>query len=200
MHIWEEKWLPTPTTYKSISPPRDFNDFPMVSTLIDQETKSWKADLVRRTFLPFEVDTILGIPLSYSLLEDMHIWTGNKKGEFSFRSAYYVALTIVESNHEGKSSNGDPQTPFWKKVWHLNLPTKIRIFAWQACMSSLPTMQNLRTRGVNTEGRYPMCDQCIESTSHALFDCDTPRSVWSFWSGRLAILENRKMDIVDMAL
>ena len=44
-----------------------------------------------------------------------------------------------------------------------------------------------------------MCDQCIENISHALFDCDTPRSIWSFWSGRPAILENRQMVIIDMA-
>lgn len=45
-----------------------------------------------------------------------------------------------------------------------------------------------------------MCDQCIKNTSHAFFDCNTPKSVWSFWSGKLAILANRQMDIVDVAL
>ena len=108
IHIWEDKWLPTPTTYKAISPPLDFNDFPMVSTLIDKDTKRKKADLVKKAFLPFEAYTILGIPLNYSLPKDMLIWTGNKRGEFSVRSAYYIVLTIVESNNEGKSSNGDP--------------------------------------------------------------------------------------------
>ena len=39
IHIWEDKWLPTPTTYKVISPPRDFGDFPMVSSLIDKDSK-----------------------------------------------------------------------------------------------------------------------------------------------------------------
>ena len=38
IHIWEDKWLPTPTTYKTISPPCYFDDFPMVSALIDQDT------------------------------------------------------------------------------------------------------------------------------------------------------------------
>nr|POE90993.1 hypothetical protein CFP56_05366 [Quercus suber] len=50
----------------------------MVSTLIDQDTKHWKAGLVKETFLPFEVDTILSIPLSYSLPDDNLIcfWVG----------------------------------------------------------------------------------------------------------------------------
>ena len=41
IHIWDDKWLPTPTTYKVISPPKDFGAFPMVSSLIDEDTKMW---------------------------------------------------------------------------------------------------------------------------------------------------------------
>ena len=51
IHIWEDKWLPTPTTYKVISPPQPLDDFPMVSTLIDGETKRWKVDMVK-SFIP----------------------------------------------------------------------------------------------------------------------------------------------------
>ena len=111
--IWENKWHLTPITYKAISPPCIIGDFPMVSALIDQDTKCWKANLVKRTFLPFEADTILSIPLSYSLPNDKLIWTGNKRGEFLVWSAYYIALPIVETNHEGESSTGDPRTPLW---------------------------------------------------------------------------------------
>ena len=62
IHIWEDKWMPTPTTYKVISPPRPFDGFPIVSNLIDKDTRRWKADLVRALFLPFEASTILNIP------------------------------------------------------------------------------------------------------------------------------------------
>ena len=171
----------------------------MVFALIDQDTKRWKAELVKRTFLPFEADTILSIPLSYSLPDNKLIWMGNKRGEFSVRSAYYVALPIVETNHESESSTGDLRTPLWKKVWHLNLPAKTRIFSWQAWMNALSTMQNLRARGVNTDGKCLICDQCNENTLHALFACDIPKLVWSYWLGRLAILKDRLVDIIDVA-
>ena len=58
IHIWEDKWLPTPTTYKVISPPRPFDDFPMVSALIDHETR-WKVELIQDVFLPFEADIVI---------------------------------------------------------------------------------------------------------------------------------------------
>ena len=48
IHIWEDKWLPTPSTYKVITPPKPINDFPMVSSLIDYETK--KINALRTTF------------------------------------------------------------------------------------------------------------------------------------------------------
>ena len=67
IHIWKDKWLPTPTTYWVCSPPQTFDDFPMVSSLIDEDTRRWKTDLVQALFLPFEADTILQIPLSCSL-------------------------------------------------------------------------------------------------------------------------------------
>ena len=68
--IWEDKWLPTPTTFKVVSPPKSFDDYPRVSALIDKETKRWKGEVVRSLFLPFEARTILNIPLCHSLPED----------------------------------------------------------------------------------------------------------------------------------
>ena len=62
--------------------PKPFDDFPMVSMLIDKDTRRWKADIVRSLFLPFEARTILNIPFSHNLLEDKSFgWV--KKGENS---------------------------------------------------------------------------------------------------------------------
>ena len=76
IHIWEDKWLPTPSSFKVITPQAAFDGYPMVSSLIDFNTKWWKVDLVRSLFLPFEASTILKIPLSYNLLDDSLIWIG----------------------------------------------------------------------------------------------------------------------------
>ena len=46
IHIWEDKWLPTLTTYKVIAPPppspKHFNDYPRISALIDRDMRRWK--------------------------------------------------------------------------------------------------------------------------------------------------------------
>ena len=90
--------MPNPTTYKVISPlPQNFDNFPMVSTLIDFDSRRWKVNLVKSLFLPFEARAILITPISYNLPSDKIIWVGNNRGVFTVKSAYYVALSLVES-------------------------------------------------------------------------------------------------------
>ena len=116
IHIWEDKWLPTLTIHKVISTPRDFDDFLMVLSLIDENSKWWKPDLVKSLFLHFEANEILKIPLSHSLSKDSLIWLGNKKGLFKVKSAYYVANELVESDATGESSSNHQASPFLKKI------------------------------------------------------------------------------------
>ena len=89
----------------------------MVSALIDKDTRRWKVDTLKSLFLPFEVETILNIPLNYNLPEDKIIWVGNKKGGFSVKSAYCVALTVLNPLERGECSSGDPRTPLWKRIY-----------------------------------------------------------------------------------
>ena len=110
----------------------------MVSSLIDPDTKWWKVEVLRSTFLPFEVGTILKILLSYNLSEDKLIWIGNKKGEFSVKSAYHIAHNMIDSIEEGESSSGDPNRLLWRNFWHLNLPAKFKIFALEESLASKP--------------------------------------------------------------
>ena len=110
IHISEDKWLPTPTTYKVISPPNDLGDFPLVSSLIDEDTKWWKVHTIKDLFLPFEASTILKIPLSYNLPEDKLIWVGNKRGYFMVKKAYSIDAKIVDSSEEGERLNRDSRS------------------------------------------------------------------------------------------
>ena len=152
----------------------------MVSALIDEETKRWKVDRVKSLFLPFEAEMILNIPLNYNLLEDKIIWVGNKKREFTVKSAYYIALAMLNSPGDGECSPDDLRTPLRKKMWHLKIPPKIIIFTWKACENALPTMLNLRKRGVATDGICPICGNEAESICHALFRCNFAKEVWSW--------------------
>ncbi|XP_030930729.1 uncharacterized protein LOC115956517 [Quercus lobata] len=134
----------------------------------DTDTKRWRRDRLENILLPFEVETILNIPISYHLPEDSIIWLGNKKGSFLVKSAYYVAKRILEKEDHGESSLGDVCASLWKRMWHLNIPGKIRIFAWRLCMNAIPTLTNLFKKGIQMDVTCPICKKDPETVEHAI--------------------------------
>lgn len=58
IHIWQDSWLPSPTTYKVSSPVNFLPSDAMVSVLINAEKGEWEAGLVQQTFLAHDAETI----------------------------------------------------------------------------------------------------------------------------------------------
>ena len=85
-------------------------------------------------------------------------------------------------------------------MWQLQLPAKIRIFAWKACLDRLPTRLNLAKRGVRVEAECPLCEKAMESTSHALIYCDELCEVWWNWQDCPINLLVGNTCLVDLAL
>jgi len=125
---------------------------------------------------------------------------GNKCGIFSIKSAYHVALPLVEKAKVGECSTSDRRTRMWMKMWQLRLPAKIRIFSWKACMDGLPTRLNLAKRDLNIEAKCPLCDKALESTNHALIYCDKLGDVWWNWQAYPINLLVGNISFVDLAL
>ena len=97
-----------------------------VSVLIDPQTSAWREELVRRIFILADVQSILNIPLSSRLPHDRLVWAYTPKGWFTIRSAYKLAVTELESM--AGSSNTNTHKTFWRRLWGLNLPNKIKSF------------------------------------------------------------------------
>ena len=197
IHIWEDRWLPTPSTHKVISPQADFEDYPMVSSFIDLDTRWWKVDVIRATFLPHEASTILKISISYNLPQDSLIWIGNKRGTFLVNSAYHIATGLVDTSEDGESTS---RTLLWKRIWQQKVPPKLKIFAWRTCVNGLPTMQNLNHKGIHCSSFCPLCDKVFETTVHALLHCDHAKMTWGFWHNCPVDLSYPYCDLVDVAL
>ena len=153
----------------------------MVSSLIDPMTRWWKPGVVRALFLPFEADRILKIPLCYNLPEDKLIWMGNKRRDFIVKSAYFVAVKILDTRVDGECSFGDSNARIWRKIWSLNLLGKIKTLSWCAYVNGLLVLTNVAAKGIQTSCTCPVCDEEPESLVHALISCDFALSVWSLW-------------------
>lgn len=55
----------------------------------------WKSKVVKTMFLPHDAKTILGIPISSTLLEDSEIWNASPNDNFSVRSAYKFSVALM---------------------------------------------------------------------------------------------------------
>lgn len=129
----------------------------------------WKADLIKKTFIPHEAEIILGIPLSPRLPEDSWIWAWSKNGKFTVRSAYGVALKVLNdansSKARGACSDKEKSAGLWKLVWKLNFPNRIKHFLWRACKNILPTNFYLALRRVTLDSSCGLCGG-FESSGH----------------------------------
>lgn len=104
--IWEDKWFIFPFSFSIFSSrPPDCN-YLIVSDLIDAERKCWKSDVIMSLFSEFEANLILSLPISHRLPEDRLIWHFDKKGIFSVKGTYHVAIDLT---------TGKPTVPFLRR-------------------------------------------------------------------------------------
>ncbi|KAK3221517.1 hypothetical protein Dsin_008542 [Dipteronia sinensis] len=60
---------------------------------------------------------------------------------------------------------------WWKFLWRVELPHKVKVFIWKACHNLIPTMVNLTKRGVPLKPIFPLCKKKKETTLHVVWGC-----------------------------
>lgn len=92
--------------------------------------------------MPHTVAEIQLIKLDATADRDKLIWKENKKGVFSVRSAYRVAIHMRQME-QVEHSLAQRDKSLWNRIWQLQVPPKIKMFVWRACSNILPTRTNL---------------------------------------------------------
>lgn len=67
---------------------------------------------------------------------------------------------------------------FYKNMWNLQIPSKIKIHMWKLFNNFLLTRENLLNRRLPVEVRCPLCKVDTETSNHFLRFCDKLRQVW----------------------
>ena len=75
--------------------------------------------------------------------QDEVVWAYTPKEKFTVHSAYKIALDKAMNSRVCEPSNADTHRKFWRKIWSLNMPNKVKSYAWRACRNVLPTKANL---------------------------------------------------------
>ena len=165
--IWRDKWLPTPSIHKVVSPPSVLPLDVTMDVLI--EAGEWKKELVQWHFLPHEAEMIQGIALSSRLPEDRQVWTQLANKCFSMKSGSDLGAVSDESSLR----------KFWKHFWQFNVPHKVRHFTWRACKKILPAKDILEKRKVLSESCCEECKADVESSGHLFWSCPRAQETWS---------------------
>ena len=118
------------------------SDDTLVANLIGSSIAKWKTEVIDSLFIAHEAELIKSIPLSATLPADKIVWFETTNGNFTMRSAYKLAASLFKSRSCGTTSDGSLSRKFWKKLWSLPIPHKVRHFCWHACRDTLPTDQS----------------------------------------------------------
>ena len=142
--------------------------------LINPATRSWGGEVIDHVFNPAEVEVIKAIPLSSSSQANTLIWPFNPSGQYSMKSGYRFLQENAKNSHALAQDSA-----FWKKVWSLEVPSKVKNFVWCVCREALPTRKNLQRRKITPDDLYDLCKARDEDCSHALFFYSDVQVIWS---------------------
>ncbi|KAL0008804.1 hypothetical protein SO802_010306 [Lithocarpus litseifolius] len=151
----------------------------LVCELINRASGEWNLDKLINWFQPEDREAILSIPLSTNNTKDRIVWAENRSGKFTVKSTYTLALEEQQRFALGDCSNGLVRRKIWKAVWQLNVPQKIKHFAWRAGQDILATKLNLAKQKIAPNGICELSGKGEESVNHLFWFCEHAKGVWS---------------------
>ena len=87
-----------------------------------------------------------------------------------------------EQADSGSSSDNSNMTSLWKVLWGLQIPNKVKHFAWRVCKNILPTLSNLKRRGIVENDLCEECRMGCESSGHVCWSCFCASNTWALTS------------------
>ncbi|KAF4351186.1 hypothetical protein G4B88_005548 [Cannabis sativa] len=175
--------ISSPTILHPIDPSLSF-----VSFFINSDN-TWIVPRLKHYLPLYQISKILQIPLHYNPAPaDTLIW--------GFHHSPFANANI----HSSSSSNPNPFEKWWKTLWTLPIPPKIKHFSWKAFNRILSCALNLFHKKVLPQPSCSSCSTNIESVSHALIDCTRARHIWKHSKFKNFHNDHRSYDIKDYYL
>ncbi|KAL0006567.1 hypothetical protein SO802_008069 [Lithocarpus litseifolius] len=145
INVYRDRWIPNYSTNKPLSSVRDDEEEVLVSSLINHDLQVWQRDFILAKFNREEGEAICDILLSRRQVPDSIYWKHSKDGNFTVKSAYKVATSLLKKEDWAESSGGGVSR-VWAAIWKLRIPNKMKVFGWRVCHDILPTRGNLKKK------------------------------------------------------
>uniref|UniRef100_A0A803NGM9 CCHC-type domain-containing protein n=1 Tax=Cannabis sativa TaxID=3483 RepID=A0A803NGM9_CANSA len=182
VRVLEDPWLPRPVSFKIYDKP------PLPENLYVADLKngdgSWDENFVRSVFNMEDAELILSMPSTGWDIEDKIMWHYSKNGEYTVKSGYKMATSLASEQYQ---SDDQMCVDWWKALWRLKIPPKIKHFVWKLVYNWIPTNANLAKRGVDVDNICVRCSgHVVETAAHALWECKRSKEIWAlgtWWIG-----------------
>uniref|UniRef100_A0A803PLJ8 Reverse transcriptase zinc-binding domain-containing protein n=1 Tax=Cannabis sativa TaxID=3483 RepID=A0A803PLJ8_CANSA len=162
------------------------------------DDSTWNTRKLNHYFPSYQVDRILSTPIDPQSPDSL-IWGFHSSGILTVKSAYHLACTL-DSAQVPSSSNPNPYLHWWKSLWSLPVPSKIKHFIWRAFHHILPCSLNLFLKRSLPNPSCSGCGYDKESVSHALIGCPRAKSIWKASSFKQFYMSHYRSDIKDFLL
>lgn len=120
--MFKDPWSPRPFTFKVISP-----NVPCLANIkvVEFITPSvqWDEAKLQQYLLGEDVELIKSLPISMNA-PDRWIWHYDSRGEYYVKSGYKLGMFRPL---EASMSTSGMEARWWKKVWKLRIPNKVKI-------------------------------------------------------------------------
>ena len=134
VRIYQDAWLPRSEGGRIISPPLHLAFDTPVDSLISAVTGWWNIGLIELCFYLPVAQLIESLPLCSTPEPDTLVWPKEKLGNYSVKSGYKLLCELhdLDSN---RPQVLDSQKTFWKSIWKMKVPGKIKHFLWKAAQT-----------------------------------------------------------------
>ncbi|KAG7573473.1 Endonuclease/exonuclease/phosphatase superfamily [Arabidopsis suecica] len=179
MRVWIDPWIEDDGWRAPLRRNNFFNPDLRVSELLNRQTRSWDMQILQEHFLPDDIERILKIKPAMRY-DDFFAWRYNKGGNFSVKSAYWLASQSINIQGRFEAAAAPSTNGLKHQVWDLPTDPKLKIFLWKALSAALPVAGALAKRGLNLNSKCQICGMDEEeTTNHILFSCSLSRQIWA---------------------
>ncbi|OVA12342.1 Reverse transcriptase zinc-binding domain [Macleaya cordata] len=142
---------------------------------MENEVLVWNLDF-KRTLKPDEQSEWNAMQI---LLGDPTPLNQDQDDVFRCKFSNATNFSVKECYEHSCMEDGD-KFPV-KMLWRKGVPSKVSFMIWSVFQNAIPTMDNLRRRGMVVRNRCWLCKQQEETVSHLFIHCSMARSIWQYF-------------------
>ncbi|KAL8121459.1 hypothetical protein AgCh_018258 [Apium graveolens] len=126
--------------------------------------RKWDEEVIHDIFSQRDAEMILIIPLENDNVDNWY-WKRDKLRMYTVKGGFLFLQELKQGAHRDNNSG------FWRSLWKLKIPPKVKNFLWRASSNCLPTKDMMRIKRVLIDSWFPTCNAFPETTVHSLLTC-----------------------------